>query len=163
MSLVLIGMTNLGFGQLALTEFSNPFKNSIRSVHADVDYLDEVQGRTTPNHVKAIEKLVSDWDPTCSSEFTGETDTLMNVTFESEFGFIAVYYDSEGKIVSAEERFKNVMLPYSISRVIAKEYPGWNFEQSKYLLKYQEGRAAKKLFKVLISKDGQRKRLKISA
>ncbi|MEX0288547.1 MAG: hypothetical protein AB3N14_05510 [Flavobacteriaceae bacterium] len=161
LSLLFIGMTSLGFAQYSLPEFSNPFESSIRTVNADVDYLDKVQGGSTPNYVKLVEQKVSNWDPTLSSEFNKDKEELFNTTFKTKRGYVAAYYDNEGKIVFAEERFKNVALPYHLSRTIAMEYPGWSFEQTKYVLQYQEGKTTRRLFRVVIKKGDKTKRLKI--
>lgn len=161
LSLLLIGMTSLGFAQYSLPEFSNPFNNNIRSVNADVDYLDKVQGGSTPSQVKRMEKMVSNWDATKSSKFDKKKDELFSATFKSGQGYVSAYYDNQGNIIIAEERFKNVSLPYHVARGIIKENPGWVIAQTKYILQYQDGQVGRRLYKVIIVKGNKTKRLKI--
>ncbi|MGI9550148.1 MAG: hypothetical protein ACR2MT_03020 [Aurantibacter sp.] len=163
MGLLMIGMSNLGLAQYAPQAFSNPFHNSIRSIDADVDYLDEVQGSTTPNQVKLIEKEVSDWVPSESSKFNPQREQFFGATFKTANGYIAADYDQNGNIISTEERFENVALPRAIAGEIVKQYPGWIFAQTKFILKYRKGQTSKKLFKVVIKKGNQKKRLRIYA
>ena len=161
MGLLMIGMSNLGLAQYALPKFSNPFHESVHTIATDVGYLSEVQGSTTPNQVKLIEREVSNWNPNESSKFNPKRELLVTANFKTSVGYIAAEYDKKGNIKWAKERFKNVTLPNSIARDIIKQYPGWSFAQTKYVLNYVNGEVSKKLFKVVIKKGDQRKRLRI--
>ena len=161
MSLLLIGMTNLGVAQYSPPETDNPLENNIYSISANVDYLDKVQGGSTPAYVRLVEQEVSNWDPTLSSKFGTKKYELFSTNFQTAKGYISAYYDHKGDILFATERFKNVALPYYVSRSIAIEYPGWSFDSTKYLVQYAEGKTAKRVFKVVIKKGNKTKRLKV--
>jgi hypothetical protein len=132
-------------------------------LNANYDYLAEVQNSITPNQVKYLEKVVADWEATKSPKFDGSLEQSFEVTFKSNLGYIATSYDNQGRILMAEERFKNISLPYGVGISIAKKYPDWSIGKTRYTLRYTRGSAPKKRFNVQISNGNLKKWLKIDA
>jgi len=163
MSLLLIGITNLGFAQYMLPAFGNPFHEAKSVVNVDNDYLNEVQKENTPNYAKWLEIKVANYDSSKSLTANQENKESYSVTFKAPLGYIEVEYDKSGNIKSTVEHFKNIPLPSYLSQDIIKLYPGWSFAQTKYVLKYTKGQKAKGQFKVVIKKGNQRKRLRVEA
>jgi len=159
MSLLLIGMTNLGFAQYALPAFSNPFNESERAI----DYLHAAQKGHTPNYAKWLEGEFADWDSDTTSKYTTDKGEYVTATFNAPRETMEVEYDTDGNIAFVKERYKNMALPNAVASNIIKLYPGWSFDQTRYTLKYNKGKATKKVFKVIIKKGNQRKRLKVEA
>ncbi len=163
MSLLLIGLTNLGFGQYQPSKINNSISQSYDIAKVENHYFREAQKGYTPDHIKRIQKEVVKWESKNSCEFERGNGELLTVTFRTTLGYIAVQYNQDGKIEFAEERFQNVLLPKPTTRNILKQYPGWKFAHSKYVLTYKDGRVAKKFLKVAIKKGSQKKQLRIHA
>ncbi|MBT8302876.1 MAG: nicotinate-nucleotide adenylyltransferase, partial [Bacteroidia bacterium] len=83
------------------------------------------------------------------------------VIFKETDGKIVATYDQNGKILSSMERFSNVVLPTKVRNAIYESYPGWNLHKDTYLVSYYVDRDVKKIFKIQLRKDRERKNLKV--
>jgi len=160
MSLLLMGVTSLGFAQYASKDIGN-LESSLGFAFANPDYLDEVQGDISPNYAKFLEGIVAGWDVTEAQGFD-HRDELFKVTFKSKKGYIHVVFDSKGKIQYAHEKFKNVALPWHIVQTIARENPSWIAVNSTYSVNYSKDKSTTKLLKIRLEKDGQTRTLKLT-
>ncbi len=68
-------------------------------------------------------------------------------------------YDRNGKLISSVENLKNVAPPLAVARAIETAYPGWTLTKDRYhLSKYNNGKS-KEYYRLLLTKDGKRKRV----
>jgi len=163
MSLILLGMTGLGYGQYSSSEFNNPIFDGFDLPVTNVEYLNEVQDHVTPRYAKFLEYIAPDWDVSKSSKFDGRKDQLFNVTFKSDRGYIVASYDYRGEVVLAREHFRNMALPNQLLIVIGKKYPGWVVDKTSYSLEYNSGIVTAKTYKVKLLKGRLFKRLEVDA
>ena len=163
MSLILLGMTGLGYGQYSSSEFNNPIFGGFDLPVTNVEYLNGVQDHVTPKYAKFLEYIAPDWDVSKSSKFDGRKDQLFNVTFKSDRGYIVASYDNKGKVVLTRERFRNMALPKQLLVAIGKKYPGWVVDKTSYSLVYNRGIETAKTYKVKLRNGRQVKRLKVDA
>ena len=117
MSLLLIGMTNLGFAQYMLPAFSNPIHDGKSMVMKNNDYLNEVQKGYTPNYAKWLEIKVANYDASKSLTANQENKESYTVTFKAPLGYIEVEYDKSGNIASTREHFKNIPLTSTCPKI----------------------------------------------
>lgn len=159
-SLAVMGMASLGFAQNSYPKFESKFLD-MGLLNSNYAYLSQVQNELTPNQAKYLENVVSYWDVTRSEEFAGLKKEPFEVTFRAGRGYIVASYDDMGKILTAEERFKNVTLPKQLQISIAKQYPNWSIVKNTYSLRYAKDKKPKKHLMVLMKKGNLKKRLKI--
>ena len=160
-SLVTMGITSLGFAQNSYHEFQQFIFKDFHGPGSNYKYLNEVQNDLTPNQVKYIEDAVSYWDIARLEKFEGRRNEEFDVTFKSNLGYIVATYDNQGKVVSAEERFKNVALPRPLIMAITEQYPNWRIIKTRYLVRNKKDDRSKRHFKVRIMKGNQKKWLKV--
>ena len=72
-------------------------------------------------------------------------------------------YDRNGELIKITEHFKNVPLPYSVSKSIAKEYPNWKFEKDSYDMVQIGNDKAKKRYRVVLENHGKKIHVHTSA
>jgi len=65
-------------------------------------------------------------------------------------------YDRDGNLLKTTEHFKNVALPYAVSKSIAKEYPNWKFEKDSYDMVQLGNGKAKKRYRVILENHGKK-------
>ncbi|MGI9550747.1 MAG: hypothetical protein ACR2MT_06065 [Aurantibacter sp.] len=159
--LVALGMASLGFAQNSIPNFDYLKYKDLGTLSSNYEYLNEVQNGLTPNQIKYLENVVSYWDVTKSEKFDGRRGERFNVTFKSNRGQIIAYFDRNGKVVRAKEQFRNFALPKQVGIALAKKYPNWTVIKNRYTVLYTKDGQSKKIFKVQISKDKQKKWLKI--
>ncbi|TMU54682.1 hypothetical protein [Flagellimonas algicola] len=160
MGLLFIGMTSMGYSQYDPMN-GNIENDSFDFLFANLDYLDGVQGKTTPDQVRFLEGIVADWDVSKVSQFDGRSE-LFRVVFKSNKGQINVAFDGEGKIKLATEKFKNVKMPAHIQQMIKEKYPQWKPIENLYLVTYRNGRKTTKTLKVKLEKGNNTKHLKVT-
>lgn len=162
-SLAVMGITSLGLAQDSYPKLNYSLLEGLGALGSNYEYLNEVQNGHTPSQVKFVENMVSYWDVRKSEDFKGLKNQPFEATFRSGLGSIVASYDSDGKILTAKERFKNITLPKRLQIAIVKQYPNWSIVKNRYTLRYTEGKAPKKQFKIKIKKENQRKWLKVNS
>lgn len=121
-------------------------------------YLDAINDTDEPMVIKDLHKYVGDFDILESDVYDYKYDAY-TFTFKIPQGKILASYDDEGNLMWTVEKFKNVKVPTDVAKMVASKYPGWHFEKTFYTIKYTEKFGANKKYKVIISKDGKKKRL----
>ena len=162
--LFLLGLTNLVHSQNNGTAV-NIVLEPVTIKPLNLSYLKEVQHKDTPELVKNLENEAARYDITESPVFEREFEAY-EVIFETKkeggtTGLITATYNSEGKILSSVEHYKNILLPETVRTAILNKYPGWKIYKDVYLVTYRNNNNSKKVFKVQIRKDGERKNLKL--
>ncbi|MDE1205923.1 hypothetical protein [Tenacibaculum larymnensis] len=163
------GLLFLGLTSLVHSQSNGIAKNIILEPVTikplNLSYLNEVQHKDTPELVKNLENEAARYDITEDPIFDREFEAY-EVIFRTKkeggtTGLITATYDSNGKIMSSIERYKNILLPKVVRTAILNKYPGWIIHKDVYLVTYRNNSKSKKVFKVQIRKDGKRKNLKL--
>ena len=162
-SLLTIGLACFGFAQNANPDFELSKFRNFGAIGSNYEYLNDVQNSLTPNQVKYLENLVSYWDVTKSEKFDGRIGEPFSATFKLEGGQIKAFYDGQGKIVSATERFSNFALPKQVAAAIVKQYPDCIIVKNRYFVRYSRSYRTKRIFKVQIKKGNKKKWLKVDS
>ena len=160
-TLAIMGMTSFAFAQDPSPEYAGNFLE-MRPMHSNDAYLRKVQNDFTPNQVKFLENLVSNWDVAKAEKINGFKNQPYEATFSSRLGYIAATFERDGKILTANERFKNVSIPKQLQFSIAKQYPDWHIVKNTYSSQYAKDKEPKRHLMVLMKKGNLKKRLKIN-
>ncbi|MFC4722038.1 hypothetical protein ACFO5O_06880 [Geojedonia litorea] len=160
--LLFLGLTTLAYSQSESETDPEAENVGLKNVviSANSKYLSEAFDDNTPNSVKDIEYKVATYDLSKSEVFDKEYEGYL-VDFAGDSFNVKTSYDSEGFIISSNERFEDVLLPHYLRQSVYKEYPGWIAHSNSYSVQYNHKTGAKKRYKVQLRKDGKRKNLKI--
>lgn len=128
----------------------------------NIEYLDEVQGPSTPNAIRKYQVMASLYDVTQSYIFDGRSEPFQMV-FKTDKGTIRTTYDWKGEVLTSEENFKNVALPNNLVKKALKEHEGWQVIRTNYFVSYAQGRDAVKKYTVQITDGKKRKKISLDA
>lgn len=168
--LFLIGLTTLGFSQqkkgkikaVQLKDVTvNTTLSDISLLNFNFSYLDKVQDNTTAAPVKSFQAYASRYDIMNLSEFDGRQE-LFQVMFKGTKGYIVAYYNNEGKILSTNERYRDIKIPKKMVRHILSEYPDSKFLKMVHTVHFKENNDVKKIYRIRILNDNSKKNLKIT-
>jgi len=123
-------------------------------------YLRSVRVEEMPPSVNRLETKAALFDITKSRKFKYDFEAY-EVIFRQDKGKIIATYDKEGKIVKSFEKFDNIALPPAVRNKIWKENPGWAIKKDVYLVNYYGEQGVKRTCKVQITKDGEKKNLRL--
>ncbi len=160
-SMLLLGFTLTVFGQEnGTTENSDEIAlEGVTVSSLNADYLTRIQDDNTPDIVKKLEYKAASYDIKSSPIYDGAHEAY-EVFFKNSRGRIVATYDSEGKILTSFEKFRNLSLPVPIREMIGRDYPGWKIDSDVYLASYYQEKDVKKIFIVNISLGDQQKKLR---
>lgn len=126
----------------------------------NISYVQSVVDERMPEVVTKMENKAARYNITENPIYDGNFEAY-EVIFSQNNGTIIATYDQNGKIIQSSERFKNITLPSFIRNKIHAEHPGWIIHSDLYLVSYYGNMEVKKVCKIQLRKDGQRRNLKI--
>jgi len=161
--LLFLGLTNLMHSQNDIQK--NIILEPVTIKPLNLSYLDEVQREDTPELVVNLQNEAARYDITELPIFDRDFEAY-EVIFKTKkeggtSGLITATYDSNGKIMSSIERYKNILLPKTVRTAINNKYPGWIIYKDVYLVTYRDNSESKQVFKVQLRKNGKKKNLKL--
>lgn len=124
------------------------------------EYLTEVHDSALQEEVKYLSGIVANYDVKESSKFESRNQPFTTV-FKSNKGFAEVTYDSQGRVMAAEKRLKNVALPSQIVKLVYKRYEDWTIVENKYTMSYKQGFDVQKTYELTIMRGEEMKRVKV--
>ncbi|MBT8179567.1 MAG: hypothetical protein HKP60_10655 [Eudoraea sp.] len=160
--LLFIGLASLTFAQ------DRP-KEDVRTVELEgviltspnYAYLAEVQDVASSEIVQKLERKVATFDIK-ESPMYNKIDKAYEVFFSNSKGKIVATYDENGKILSAFEKFGDVVVPDPIRNTVVQAYPDWKMNSNKYLVTYYHDKGAKKVYHFQLEKNNKKKNLKMT-
>lgn len=124
---------------------------------ANVDYLTAVQNDNTPDAVKLLQNQVAAYDVQSSSEYVKNTPGPFEIVFKNSSGKIDAFYDSKGTIVAANERFRNIKLPYDVRDQVFMTNSEWTMVENQYTSAYADNNVVKRAYKIKLRKGDRKK------
>jgi len=157
-SFLALTMVSFGFAQVEGEEGTVELEGvTVSPVNLAYQYA--VIDPEMPPSVQNLQKEVARYDVTEMPTYNGRFEAY-EVIFEQFNGSIIATYDGDGKIMNSFERFKDITLPLKVRQHIAKENPGWLIHKDVYMVSYYDDKELKKICKVKLLKDGQKRSLK---
>lgn len=135
MKKLIIGL--LVFGLTTQFMFSQIIELSEVIVSVNYKYLNAIDNEETAVPVKMLQEKVALYDVKKSELYSDEYDTY-TVSFFIPDGKIVAAYDKDGKIIRTIEKFKNVKLPYDVTKSIVKRFPNWKMVKDVYKVNYHD-------------------------
>ena len=169
--LLLVGLTTQGFSQQKKSPVEQVklqdvlITNTLPDVpiiNINYSYLDKVQNKTTAKRVKTLESIASKFNVKDMPEFDAR-----NAPFETIFrgtkGYIIATYDSEGKIMSTVERYRDLKIPKKMVKYVLSQFPESTFLRVVHNVNYNSKKDVKKTYRIRIMNDNSKKNLKITS
>lgn len=122
-------------------------------------YLSAVDQKDVAQPVKMLERQAATYDVKKSELYEDDYGTYF-VSFYIPEGNILAAYDKDGRLLRTVEKYKDIALPKAVASAIVTKYPDWRMAKDVYLVNYNEGSPAKKIYKVTLEKGDQRMKVK---
>ena len=151
--LFIVGLTTQTFAQ-------DPIQLSeVIVVATNYKYLNSVSSEEEAIPVQLLQREVATYDVRKSEYYDDEYD-FYTISFFIPDGKIVAVYDKDNKIVRTIEKFKDIALPKSVAKSVAKRFPQWTISKDVYLLRYHKEKDVKKIYKLTLENGDQRLKVK---
>lgn len=163
-SLILVGLTNLIAAQNDLAVvLQKPVINKSKTIAIkNAAYLNNTSIDNTAKHIILLHKKVAEFNVRELDIYTPQTTTTYDVVFTEGNNTIKATYNHNGDIISCNELFEGIRLPYSISSKLSKEYPGWEFSNTWCAIEYYENNQTKIVYTIRLKNGSKTKMIKIN-
>jgi len=151
LSALSIGVTIQSIGQETLP--------MVTVVPVNYKFLTSVNGRTVAQPAN-LDQLRAATFSVKNSEFYEDDYDNYFISFYIPDGVVLAVYDKDGKLLRTVEKFKNVSVPPAVRDAVAQRFPQWAISNDVYLVKYDDSKGAKKVYKLLLQNADKRVRVK---
>ena len=155
-SLFVIGLAIQTFGQ---TDSDTERLPDVEIVAVNYKYLKDIGSKNAAEPVKYLERKAAAFDLINSDIYNDEYEEY-SVSFYIPEGTILAAYNRDGEIIRTAEKFKDIDLPLDVINSVWREHPGWKITGDVYLVTYHHVHGITKKYKLLLEKDGKRKKIK---
>lgn len=155
---MILGLASLGYSQGSDTAIEEVKLSDVTVTPINAEYMNEVHGGTGSIRVYTLEREASRFNLK-ESPFFNEGG-LSKVQFSQKNGRISATYSFDGKILSANEKYKNLILPKAVRNAVYEQYSDWDIDSTVYLVNYNSKRGAKKVYKITVKKGPHKMNLK---
>ena len=143
----LLGLLFLGFTTLAQSQndlaIVTPSLNSSavnsKAKTLNSNYLKSSAKIYSAKRAKKLQKIAASYDIKKQDVYSPNRVGTYTVNFDETSNHIKAIYNNEGTLISAEETYNNIRLPYQISRRLTKDNPGWSFSKVQCKMNYTKG------------------------
>lgn len=167
LGLVFFGLANLIQSQNDLAAVSVDLLHydrpaSVAKIAKNVAYVNSVNMMVDSKRVKKFQTLVANYDVLTSDVYTDNDPSTYTVIFKEGTNTIKALYDQNSTIISCEESFENIRLPYAIGAKLSKKHPGWEFNEVSCTVNYTQNTLTDIVYKVALKKGNKKKTVTIN-
>lgn len=118
------------------TKSNKQHVNYTTSVRPNFTYLKALPSNQSSNIVETWRQRLAHYNLKNTSVFDDSEKATYRVAIKNKQVHIVADYDSNNRILSTKETYKNINIPLKLRGKIVKAYPGWSFTKSTYHLNY---------------------------
>ena len=140
LGLLFLGFTTLAQSQNDLAMVTPSLNSSVvnsKTKTLNSNYLKSSAKIYSAKRAKKLQKIAASYDIKKQDVYSPNRVGTYTVNFDETSNHIKAIYDKEGTLISAEETYNNIRLPYQISRTLSKENPEWSFSQVQCKMNYE--------------------------
>ncbi|OUR91905.1 hypothetical protein A9Q87_08880 [Flavobacteriales bacterium 34_180_T64] len=158
LGLLFLGLTSLTFSQneMAFNDKSTNIHEETLKTGSSTIELNQISKRIT-----AFQNVVSKYDITSKPIYRSNKSATYTVVFKEAKNKITNVYNHDGEVISGEQKFEDIKLPYIISVAILKEYPGWSINAVHCSISYEKDRGTLVSYKIKIKNGTKSKTIKV--
>jgi len=161
LGILFLGFTNLMIAQndLAILTPSNTTVYSSSKTVLNTDYLNTVTHQDISKKIENLQKVVANFDIQMNKIYKSKTHSNYTVDFKEGDNSITAIYNKNGELLSCEENYQAVKLPYFVSSKLSKDYPNWYIKKVQCDIKYTKNKEPKVTYKVAINNGNKTKNI----
>ena len=153
-----LGITFLSYSQEPNNQSTLVELDDVVIAAVNSSYLTSVQDQHTPKEVALLQREVANYDVRLNPDFSEDVTTAtFEMAFSNSKGSIEAFYNKQGKIASAYERFRNILLPNAIQRKLYQAHKGWTMTGNLYASAYEGDDLIDRSYKIQVVKGNDTK------
>jgi hypothetical protein len=158
-----LGLTNLSISQndLAVVSTSNQKAYSTSKTVLNFEYMNTVDHQDQSMKISLMQNIVANYDIKLEKIYQSKNEGSYTVDFKEGNNEITAVYDKNGNIISCEENYQAIKLPYALSSKLVKEYPNWSIKDVECEINYIKNSERSIVYKVAIKNGGKTKNISI--
>ena len=169
MVFLFMGLTNLMMAQnnIAVLTPTNElvYASKISNTDAKVnsDYLSTFTNYKFAAKIEAFQNAVANYDIKTAAVYQSKSNDTYTVDFKDSKNKVTAIYDKEGQLISCQENYKGIKLPYSIASKITTEHPNWSIKAVDCEIQYSnENQKSSVNYQVVIKSNKKTKTITIA-
>lgn len=163
--LLILGLTSLAFSQNEIAQLDVnseiEFETSKRAP-VNLSFINSFATIDISKRILSFQKVAANYDIKANSLYTPSKPSTYTVNFKEANNKIVNLYNHNGEILSSNQSYSEIRLPYAISSKIALEHAGWLINDIKCVISYTKGKDVDIVYKVKIKNGNQSKTLKFA-
>lgn len=164
LGLLCLGLTNLMISQndLALVSVSDQMSTTNNRTVLNEGYLNNMSDFNGSTIVTKLQSLVANYNIKTANVYNSNRSTTYTVNFEEGNNKLVAVYDKDGQLLSCQENYQEIILPYELSSKLIKDNPGWALNEVYCNIQYNAQTETTVLYKVVLKKGKKTKTVKIN-
>lgn len=165
LGLLLLGLTNLTFSQdgIAYADVNSDIEfEASNKDHINLSFINSFASTDVSLRISSFQKISAEYDIKTNPVYTPTKPTTYTVIFKEDNNEIENLYSHGGEILSSNQKFSAIRLPYAISSKIIVENPGWSINDTACTIAYTQGDAPRIVYKIKLKNRNRSKTLKIT-
>lgn len=168
LGIIFLGFTNLMCAQndVAVLDMNTNITYSNDNYNAPAlnhEYLNSISEISISKKVSKLQDVVANYDIKTNKVYRSKSNTTYTVKFTEGENLLNAIYDKDGKLLSSQEHYQSIRLPYELSSNLIKENPGWSISQVFCNIQYTKNVNAQVEYKVVLDNGKKKRTVKINA
>ncbi|HLV40559.1 hypothetical protein [Xanthomarina sp.] len=163
LGLLFFGLTNLMIAQsdLAVLTPSNQNMYASSKTVLNAEYLNTFTTQDFSIKIEKLQNLVANYNIKMADVYQAKNNGSYTVDFKEGDNIITAVYNKNGVLLSCDENYQAIKLPYAVSSKLIKEYPHWAIKEVKCNIKYIKDNERSIVYHVAINNGGKTKKITI--
>jgi len=165
MVFLFVGLTNQMIAQpnemIAYTPSNEEvYATTKTTLHSE--YLKTVTKQDFAVKIQTLQNAVANYDIKSSDVYQPNSEGTYTVNFDEGNNRITAIYDKNGQLVSCEENYNGIKLPYELASKLTKEYPNYGIEKVNCKIRYTNNKQESNIvYKVVLNNGNKSKKMTI--
>jgi hypothetical protein len=158
-----LGLTNLMISQndLAVVSTTNHNAYSGSKIILNSEYKKTVDHQDQSKKITLMQNIVANYDIKSNKIYQSNSLGSYTVDFKEGNNVVSAIYDKNGQLISCEENYQAIKLPYTLSSKLIKEFPNWSIKDVQCKIKYMNNSERIIVYKVAINNGKKTKNVSI--
>ena len=145
---------NSTINQQFLTNTKTGFEN-VKNKHLNTGYLKSIDNSNASLIVENYENYIATYDLINTDIYDDSEKAKYQVEFKGKNVLIHSVYNNLGEIISTNEKYINIRIPYELTKILMINFPHWTMKSNSYLVFYDKIKGCQKIYIVKMKRKNQ--------
>ena len=162
--LFFLGLTNLMFAQndLAFVSVTDQMPLTNNKTVQNESYINTMSDFNGSKIIMKLQNVVANYNIKATDVYSKNSTTTYTVNLKEGNNELIAVYDKDGQLLSCQENYQEIKLPYELSSKLIKENPGWALNKVYCNIEYSKESEKEISYKVVLKNGKKTKTVKIN-